>query len=137
MIINIAYYFIRVCYPKPSCYFCGQHKTPCSKLHEQENEHKKSADGFICHLCDHQFTSNKSLITHFKQHQNRKHLRQPHKKPLLKIKPKRIQMKKHECSKCFQRFKSKLALRVHMRTHLPIKKQMKTCPTCNKTFINA
>lgn len=145
--------FIRLCHPKP-CHFCRQHITPSSKLFEHEKEHRKRLDGFICHLCGHRCISNKSLIAHYKQHQSqkqicckicnlqfsngfglRKHLRQQHKELIVK-KPEEIQKNKQKCSKCSLWLSSKLALRVHMRTHLPIEERRKFCPICNKGFVN-
>lgn len=141
--------------PKP-CLFCGQRITPCSKLLEHENEHRKRADGFNCHLCGHQFTTHKNLIAHCKQHQNYKqfcckicnlqfsngyglgkHLRQQHKELLVKRKSKKIQRKKQKCSKCFLWLSSKFSLREHMKTHLPVEERRKICPICKKKFIDA
>lgn len=154
MITNIII-FIRLCHPKP-CRFCGQIVTPYSKLLVHEKEHRQRADGYICHFCGHQFTTNRSLIRHSKQHTNyerfccktcnlqfsngfglRKHLRQQHKELIVQRKPEEIQKRKQKCPKCLLWLSSKLALRVHMRTHLPIEERIKICPTCNKTFINA
>lgn len=130
---------------------------PHEKLLLHEKEHcKPSEDGFVCHLCGRQFKTSKGLNCHYKKHKNydrfsctscdlqfsngyglRKHLHQNHKETFDEKKTKRILTKQQKCSKCEQWLSSKLALRVHMRIHLPIEERMKTCPDCKKVFVNA
>lgn len=152
----ILNFFCRKCHPKP-CRFCGENVMPREKLRLHENEHRKpSEDGYICHLCGHKFKTFRGLNCHSKKHQNherfscvpcdiefsngcslKKHLRQKHKETIVKHNSGNIQTKRQKCTKCEQWLSSKLALRVHMRTHLPLEERMKICPECNKVFINA
>lgn len=81
-----------------------------------------------CKICDLQFKNGFRL---------RKHLRLMHKELLVKKKTEDIQKRKQKCSKCDQWLSTKLALRVHMRTHVSAEERKKTCPTCNKVFICA
>ncbi|XP_050438114.1 uncharacterized protein LOC126844193 isoform X2 [Adelges cooleyi] len=143
-------------HPRP-CRYCGEHITPRDQLCLHEKEHRKpTTDGFICHLCGRQFKTLRSLNIHYSQHKNRerfccticnleftngfglrKHLRQHHKELLVKKNPDDVLRKRQKCNKCNLWLSSPLALRVHIKTHLPIEERMKTCPKCNKAFINA
>lgn len=55
----------------------------------------------------------------------------------MKKNPDDVLRKRQKCNKCNLWLSSPLALRVHIKTHLPIEERMKTCPKCNKAFINA
>lgn len=140
------------------CRYCKEIITPIEKLLQHEKEHhKSSSDGFICHLCGRQFKTHQSLKLHCKQHQDierlccnicnlqftngfglRKHQRQHHKELIEKKKPNPEDLikKRQKCSKCDMWLSSKLALQVHMKTHLPMEERMKTCPDCKKVFVN-
>lgn len=80
-----------------------------------------------CNTCNLQFTNGFGL---------RKHIRQHHKEQFVKKNPEDILKERQKCPKCELWLSSKLSLRVHLKTHLPIEERKKTCPDCNKVFIN-
>jgi len=128
---------------------------PRDRLITHEKEHYNFPDGYICHICGLRFKANKSLNFHYRKHQNhdqfsciacnlqfnsgfglRRHIRRQHKELLIETKSENIKNKQQKCPDCELWLSSSLALRVHMKTHLPIEERIKSCLDCKKTFVN-
>lgn len=121
-------------------------------------EHKaligKCIASFVCHICGHLFKTNKTWNSHYKVHLNKKrfcsicnlqfnnefvlkkHTRQRHKNIIIKKRTEGILEQQQKCPKCDSWLSSKVALREHMKTHLPYQLVMTTCPVCKKIFKN-